>query len=205
MSISFDFFTLDRVKDLAHSYGYGVIFLGIMIENAGIPIPGETITLVGGFLAGNGELQYPLVLLVAIGGAIVGDSAGYWVGRRGGIEALDSVGKFFKIPPTEIVKAREKFTANADRAVFFGRFVALLRIFAGPMAGLSGMPYGRFLFFNALGAIAWGTIMVTLAYFAGSFISLDKLVDWVLKFGIFALVGVLSWFSIPYFRKSPQE
>jgi membrane protein DedA with SNARE-associated domain len=205
MSFSFDFFTLDRVKDLAHTYGYSVIFLGITIENAGIPIPGETITLVGGFLAGNGELQYPLVLLAAISGAIVGDSAGYWVGRRGGIEVLDSVGRFFKIPPTEIVKAREKFTANADRAVFFGRFVALLRIFAGPMAGLSGMPYGRFLLFNALGAIAWGTIMVTLAYFAGSFISLDKLIDWVLKFGIFALIAVLSWFSIPYFRKSPQE
>jgi len=205
MSFSLDFFTLDQVKDLAHTYGYGVIFLGIMLENAGIPIPGETITLVGGFLAGNGELKYPLVLLVAISGAVVGDSAGYWVGRRGGIEVLESVGNFFKIPPAEIVKARERFTANADRAVFFGRFIALLRIFAGPMAGLSGMPYGRFLFFNALGAISWGTIMVTLAYFAGSFVPLDKLVDWVLKFGIFALVGLLGWFSVPYFRKTPQE
>jgi membrane protein DedA with SNARE-associated domain len=205
MSLSFDFFTLEQVKDLAHHYGYGVIFLGIMLENAGIPIPGETITLVGGFLAGNGELKYSLVLATAVTGAIVGDSAGYWLGRWGGMNLLESVAKVFKIPPEEITKAKDKFTANCDRAVFFGRFIALLRVFAGPMAGLSGMSYKRFLFFNALGAIAWGTIMVTLAYFAGSFVPLDKLVEWVLRFGIFALIAVLAWFSIPYLQKKLQK
>ncbi len=205
MSFSFDFFTLEQVKDLAHQYGYTVIFWGIMLENAGIPIPGETITLVGGFLAGSGELQYPLVLLTAIGGAIVGDSAGYWLGRWGGMNLLESVAKVFRIPSEEIVKAREKFTANSDRAVFFGRFIALLRIFAGPMAGLTQMPYGRFLFFNALGAIAWGTIMTTLAYFAGSFIPLDTLVEWVLRFGIFALIAIIIWLSIPYLKERLQK
>ncbi len=205
MNFSFDFFTLDQVKDLAHSYGYGVIFIGIMLENAGIPIPGETITLVGGFLAGSGELKYSLVLLSAVSGAIIGDSAGYWLGRWGGMGLLESAAKIFRIPSEEVLKATEKFNANADRAVFFGRFIALLRIFAGPMAGLSGMPYSRFLFFNAMGAIAWGTIMTTLAYFAGSFIPLDKLVDWVLKFGIFALIGVVVWVLIPYLQKKLPE
>jgi len=205
MNFSFDFFTLDQVKDLAHSYGYGVIFIGIMLENAGIPIPGETITLVGGFLAGSGELKYSLVLLSAVSGAIIGDSAGYWLGRWGGMGLLESAAKIFRIPSEEVLKATEKFNANADRAVFFGRFIALLRIFAGPMAGLSGMPYSRFLFFNAMGAIAWGTIMTTLAYFAGSFIPLDKLVDWVLKFGIFALIGVVAWLLVPYMQKKLPE
>jgi membrane protein DedA with SNARE-associated domain len=205
MSLSFDFFTLDQVKDIAHHYGYVVIFLGIMLENAGIPMPGETITLVGGFLAGNGELNYFLVLLAAVGGAIIGDSMGYLLGRWGGINLLESVGKIFRIPPEEISKAKDKFTSNADRAVFFGRFIALLRVFAGPMAGLSGMPYKRFLFFNALGAIAWGTIMTSLAYFAGSYISLDILVEWVLKFGIFALIGVVVWLLFPYFKGKFQS
>jgi len=201
MSFSFDFLTLEQVKDLAQNYGYGVIFFGIMLENAGIPIPGETITIVGGFLAGSGELKYSLVLLSAVAGAIIGDSTGYWFGRWGGMNLLESVAKTFKIPLEDINKAKEKFIANSDRAVFFGRFIALLRVFAGPMAGLSGMPYKRFLFFNALGAIAWGTIMTTIAYFAGSFIPLEKLVDWVLRFGIFALIGVVVWLAIPYIQK----
>jgi len=193
--------SLETIQALAHQYGYLVIFFGIMLENAGIPLPGETITLVGGFLAGSGELSYALVLLSAVSGAIIGDSCGYWVGRWGGMTVLEKVGKFFRVPPDEIVKARDKFSGNADRAVFFGRFIALLRVFAGPMAGLTGMPYPRFLFFNAMGAIAWGTIMTSLAYFAGSFIPLDKLVEYVLQFGIFALVAVVAWFAIPVLVK----
>ncbi|AFY73275.1 putative membrane-associated protein [Synechococcus sp. PCC 7502] len=200
--MTFDFLTLEHVKDLVQNYGYGVIFLGIMLENAGIPIPGETITLVGGFLAGSGELKYPFVLGAAVSGAIIGDSAGYWLGRWGGMNLVESVAKIFKIEAEEVVKAREKFTANSDRAVFFGRFIALLRIFAGPMAGLTGMPYRRFLFFNALGAISWGTIMTALAYFTGSFIPLDKLIDWVLRFGIFALIALIVWVCVVRLQKT---
>lgn len=195
--MSFDFISLETIKDLAHQYGYWVVFFGIMLENAGIPLPGETITLVGGFLAGSGELKFSLVLLCAVCGAIVGDNCGYWLGRWGGINALENVGKLFRISPEEITKAKDQFSGNADRAVFFGRFIALLRVFAGPMAGLTGMPYPRFLFFNAAGAIAWGVTMTTLAYFAGSFIPLETLVQSVLKFGLLALAGVVLWFAVP--------
>jgi membrane protein DedA with SNARE-associated domain len=195
--MSLELFTLTEIKDLAQQYGYWVVFFGIMLENAGIPLPGETITLAGGFLAGSGELSFPYVLGSAIGGAVVGDNFGYWLGRWGGNGFLERVGKLFKLDPTEIDQAKERFSGNSDRAVFFGRFIALLRIFAGPLAGLSGMPYPRFLFFNAAGAIAWGVIMTSLAYFAGSFIPLEKLVSYVLKFGLSALVLVLAWFAIP--------
>jgi len=149
----FEFFSLEIIQEWIQQYGYWIVFLGIMLENAGIPLPGETITLVGGFLAGNGELRYPLVLLCTVAGAILGDSAGYWLGRWGGLPALEKIGKLFRMPSDEIAIAREKFRGSADRAVFFGRFIAILRIFAGPMAGLSGMSYPRFLFFNATGAI----------------------------------------------------
>ena len=151
----FEFFSLEVIQGWIQQYGYWLVFFGIMLENAGIPLPGETITIVSGFLAGNGELRYPLVLICTIAGAILGDSAGYWLGRWGGISALETIGKLFRMPPDEIEIAREKFRGSADRAVFFGRFIAILRIFAGPMAGLSGMPYPRFLFFNATGAIVW--------------------------------------------------
>jgi membrane protein DedA with SNARE-associated domain len=195
--MSFDFISLEAIQNLAHTYGYWFIFFGIMLENAGIPIPGETITLVGGFLSGSGELSYPLVLACATSGAILGDNCGYWLGRWGGIKALEKIGKLFRINHEEIVRAREKFIGNSDRAVFFGRFIALLRIFAGPMAGLSGMPYGRFLFFNAAGAIVWSLIMTSLAYFAGRFIPLNKLVEYTTRFGILALLVVFIWLSVP--------
>ena len=168
-----------------------------MLENAGIPLPGETITLVGGFLAGNGELTYPLVLLSAVLGAILGDSAGYWLGRWGGLPALEKIGQLFRMPTDEIAIAREKFRGSAERAVFFGRFIAILRIFAGPMAGLTGMPYPRFLFFNATGALVWGAVTTGVAYYAGTLIPLETLVSGVVKVSSIILGAVLLWFASP--------
>jgi membrane protein DedA with SNARE-associated domain len=193
--MSLELFSLETIQEWAHQYGYGLVFFGIMLENAGIPLPGETITLVGGFLAGSGELNYSLVLTSAVGGAILGDSFGYWLGRWGGMGALEKIGKLFRLPLEELEEAREKFRGSAERAVFFGRFIAVLRIFAGPMAGISGMPYGRFLLFNALGALLWGTIMVTVAYFAGRFIPLATLVTLVVRIGLVGLGLVALWFG----------
>jgi membrane protein DedA with SNARE-associated domain len=195
--MNFEFFSLDIIQAWIQQYGYWFVFFGIMLENAGIPLPGETITLVGGFLAGNNELRYSLVLLCAVTGAILGDSLGYWLGRWGGVTALEKIGKLFRMPSDEIEIAREKFRGSADRAVFFGRFVAILRIFAGPMAGLSGMPYPRFLFFNASGALVWGLATTGTAYYAGKLIPLEYLVSGVLKLGLIALGAVILWFTVP--------
>ncbi|MDX1976282.1 MAG: DedA family protein [Pseudanabaenaceae cyanobacterium bins.68] len=195
-----ELFSLDNLEQLAHQYGYWLVFGGIMLENAGIPLPGETITLVGGFLAGTGELVYTYVLVAAIAGAILGDNCGYWLGRWGGINLLEKIGKLFHLPADELLKARDKFSANADRAVFFGRFITLLRIFAGPLAGMAAMPYGRFLLFNSLGAIAWASLMVSLAFgagkFAGSFIPLPLLSSLLAATGLVALGGVLIWYVL---------
>jgi membrane protein DedA with SNARE-associated domain len=193
----FEFFSLEVIQQWTQQYGYWLVFFGIMLENAGIPLPGETITLVGGFFAGNGELRYPLVLLCAVSGAIIGDSAGYWLGRWGGLPALEKIGKLFRMPSDEIAIAREKFRGSSDRAVFFGRFIAILRVFAGPMAGLTGMPYSRFLFFNATGALVWGLATTGLAYFAGTLIPIEMLVSNVLKFSFITLGVVLLWFAAP--------
>jgi len=202
----FEFFSLELIQQWTQQYGYWLIFFGIMLENAGIPLPGETITLVGGFLAGNGELRYPLVLLSAVVGAILGDSAGYWLGRWGGLPALEKIGKLFRMPTDEIAIAREKFRGSADRAVFFGRFIAILRIFAGPMAGLTGMPYPRFLFFNATGALVWGAVTTGVAYFAGTLIPLETLVSGVVQVSSIILSCVVLWFaSPPTFRWLKQK
>jgi membrane protein DedA with SNARE-associated domain len=111
--------SLDNIQELARHYGYWAVFVGIALENTGIPIPGETITIVGGFLAGSGELNYWIVLVSAIAGAVFGDNLGYWLGRIGGWSLLLQIGGFFKIQEKQLEKARKQFLQNAPRAVFF--------------------------------------------------------------------------------------
>ncbi len=195
--MALEFLSLEKIQEIAHQYGYGAVFLGIMLENAGIPIPGETITIVGGFLAGSNELNYWLVLVTAIAGAVLGDNIGYAIGKFGGWQLMLKMGSLFRIKEIELEKAKEEFSKNAAKAVFFGRFITLLRIFAGPMAGIAQMPYLKFFAYNLAGATAWASIMVTLAFFVGKVIPLEMLVTWVAKFGVVALLGVIGWIVIP--------
>lgn len=197
--------SLEKLEAIATDYGYWAVFLGIALENTGIPLPGETITLVGGFLAGNGELRYPLVLGSAIAGAVIGDNFGYWLGRWGGWPLLQRLGSFFKIPEFKLEEARNQFSRNAAQAVFLGRFVALLRIFAGPMAGIAQMSYGKFLLCNLAGATVWALTMVTLSYTVGKLIPLEQLVQWTAQFAIIALMIVIAGLVLPEWWKSRQQ
>ncbi|AIE72893.1 MULTISPECIES: DedA family protein [unclassified Synechocystis] len=194
--MGWEFFSLETLQELARQYGYGAVFFGIALENAGIPIPGETITLLGGFLAGSGDLSYGGVLVAAIAGAVLGDSCGYWAGRWGGWPLLTGAAKLFKIPQDKLDQARHKFSQNGAAAVFFGRFVTLLRIFAGPMAGIVRMPYGKFLLYNIGGASVWATITVSLAYFLGRVVTIEQIIAWTTQFSWFALAAVLGMVGI---------
>jgi membrane protein DedA with SNARE-associated domain len=195
--MSLEFFSLDTLQEIAHIYGYWTVFFGIAIENMGIPLPGETIVIVGGFLAGSGELNYWLVLGSAIAGAVLGDNFGYWVGRVGGWQLLVKVGNVFRIQEQQLEQAKDRYSQNAAQAVFFGRFVTILRIFAAPLAGITQMPYKQFLLCNFGGATVWCTTIVTLAYFLGKVVTLEEIVSWVTQFGIGALVviivGLIAW------------
>ncbi|NEQ48900.1 MAG: DedA family protein [Leptolyngbya sp. SIO3F4] len=202
---TFDFFSLETIQSLAQDYGYWAIFFGIMLENMGLPIPGETVTLVGGFLAGSEELAYRWVLSSAIAGAVIGDSMGYWIGFYGGWPLLLRLGTFLRIDEAALANIRERFSKNADKAVIFGRFVALLRIFAGPLAGIARMPYWKFLLCNLLGASLWGTAMVTLAFFVGQLIPLATLVGWVTQFTVAALAIVILWLAALWWLEHLQH
>jgi membrane protein DedA with SNARE-associated domain len=203
--MSWEFVSLENIQEIAHQYGYWAIFVGILLENLGIPIPGETVTLVGGFLAGSKELNYWLVLIDAIAGAVIGGICGYWIGRIGGWAMLVKFGSFLRISEVRILAIKEKFSDNAGKTVFFGRFFALLRILASPLAGISGMSFPKFFLYNLLGAMAWGTTMVTLAFFAGKVVSLEQLVAWVSQFAIVALLIVVAVVGVTFWLESRHK
>ncbi len=170
------------------SLGYPGIAAIVGLESAGLPLPGETTLLAASYLAATGRLSLPLVIGSAAIGAIAGDSLGYFVGRRGGRRFLERYGKYIGINPEKLTRADYYFARHGAKTVFFGRFVALLRILAGPLAGASRMPYRRFLAANAAGALTWATIMGALAFFFG------KPVAAVLSsLGVWALVGIAAF------------
>ncbi|MBW4554487.1 MAG: DedA family protein [Trichormus sp. ATA11-4-KO1] len=202
--MSLELISLENIQEFAHQYGYWAIFLGILLENLGIPLPGETVTLVGGFLAGSDELSYWLVLGDAVAGAVIGGACGYWIGKLGGWPFLLQVGKIFRISEARLLNIKEQFSQNATKAVFFGRFFALLRIFAAPLAGIAEMPFRKFFVYNLAGASAWASVMVTLAFFAGRVVSLEQLVAWVSEFAIAALLILVALIAIPLWWESRQ-
>ncbi|MEJ8645254.1 DedA family protein [Streptomyces sp. MS1.HAVA.3] len=149
---------------------YLLVGLVIGLESLGIPLPGEIILVSSALLASqHGEIDPVVLGLCAITGAIVGDSIGYAIGRRGGKPLLERLGRRFPkhFGPAQVALAERSFEKWGMWAVFFGRFVALLRIFAGPLAGVLHMPYWRFLIANILGGILWAGGTTAVIYSVG--------------------------------------
>ena len=192
-----EFLSTANLEDLLNTWGYGVVFAAMVLESAGLPLPGETVTLLGGYAAGSGHLNLAGVIAAASSGAMVGDSIGYWVGRRAGWPVLLRVGRWLRQSPEQMEMLRSQFLNHAGKSVLLGRFVAVLRVLAGPMAGAVGMPYGRFLLCNCTGALLWATTMVSLAWLGGRWIPFQRMVEGVLEFGIGALVLVALIVAVP--------
>jgi membrane protein DedA with SNARE-associated domain len=141
------------------------------VESLGIPLPGEIILVSAALMSSHHDLAVNPVGVgaAAVIGAVVGDSIGYTIGRRFGMPLFDRLGRRFPkhFGPGHVALAEKMFNRWGARAVFFGRFIALLRIFAGPLAGALKMPYPRFLAANVAGGICWAGGTTALVYFAG--------------------------------------
>ncbi|MFM7087226.1 MAG: DedA family protein [Cyanobium sp.] len=183
-----DLFSLETLQHWLQSWGYGVIFAAMLLENAGVPLPGETITLLGGYAAGSGHLHLAGVLAAAAGGAMLGDNLGYWVGRRAGWGLIERLGGLLGQSPAQLERLRDGFLRHAGKSVLLGRFVAVLRVVAGPLAGAVRMPYRHFLLCNAAGALLWASTMVGLAWLGGRWIPLATMVKGVVQFGLGVLL-----------------
>jgi membrane protein DedA with SNARE-associated domain len=141
-----------------------------MCESLGIPLPGEIVLVSAALLASQHSGLSPVWIGVcASAGAIIGDSIGYLIGRKGGRRLFDWAGRKFPkhFGPQHVENARRLFAKRGMWAVFFGRFVALLRILCGPLSGSLHMPYGRFLVANALGGIVWAGGTTAAVYYLG--------------------------------------
>lgn len=188
---------LQELEALLGRWGYPVIFLAMLLENAGLPLPGETVTLLGGYAAGSGQLNLLAVIAAAASGAVLGDNIGYWVGRRFGWGLLVRAGRLLRLSPDQLEPWRQRFLRRAGLSVFLGRFVAVLRVLAGPMAGAVAMPYRRFLVCNLAGALLWASAMVSLAWLAGRWIPIQRLLSGVVQFGLGALLLIALVVLLP--------
>jgi membrane-associated protein len=162
---------LASLLTVAENIGYPLIFLIVMIETGcGIPFaPGEIATVTGGIAASDDKLQIEAVIAVAAAGAIVGDNIGYVIGRLGGRRLLESPrGPFVRQRRAVLAVGDPFFERHGGKAVFWGRWLPVLRVYASWMAGGSRMPWRTFVFWNALGGICWATSIGLAGYLGGS-------------------------------------
>ena len=151
---------------LSNNLGY-ILPAIIGLESMGIPSPGETALVLAAVLASQGKLNIELVLVIGIASAIVGDNIGYLAGRRLGRDVLEAPGPFRK-RRVMVVRAGDRFfQRHGGKSVFLARWVALVRVAAAWLAGINGMPFKRFFFWNALGGITWGLTFGLVGYFGG--------------------------------------
>ena len=174
------------VNHLVQVFGYPLLFLVVMGESGGIPIPGETGLIAAAVLASQGKLQIELVIALAAAAAIVGDNIGYVIGRKGGRWVLERPGAFYR-QRLEVLRVGEPFfEVHGPKAVFFGRFLLGLRIWASWLAGATRMRWRSFVLWNALGGISWASAIGLIAYFLGH--SAGNALE---AFGLYGLAALL--------------
>lgn len=169
-------------------HGYAVVFFGVLLENAGLPVPGETALLAGAVLSRFGRLSLIRVIVTATLGAIAGDNFGFLIGRRGGRGLAERHGWRIGLTRARLAQFDRFFARYGAQTVFIARFVTGLRVFGAVLAGASGLGWPKFLFFNATGAVVWAAAIGAVGYsLAYSWHALER---WIGRSGLIALVVV---------------
>ncbi|WP_199573128.1 DedA family protein [Streptomyces murinus] len=187
---------------------YAVVALVIGVESLGIPLPGEIVLVSAALMSSQHSHINPLILgACATAGAVIGDSIGYAIGRKGGRPLLAWLGKKFPrhFGEAHVATAERSFQKWGMWAVFFGRFIALLRIFAGPLAGVLHMPYWKFLIANILGGICWAGGTTAAVYYVGVVAE-----GWLKKFsyvglGAAVVIGLATMLIVKRKTKKTQQ
>ena len=185
------------ILSITQNLGYPVLMLVVGIEALGVPVPGETAVIFAGLAAASGRLSIVLVIVLASAAAIIGDNIGFQIGRRGGRALLERPGRFYAERQRVIELGDPFFERHGPKAVFFGRWLAGLRVWASWLAGASAMPWRSFLLWNALGGIGWSTSVALAAYFGGK--AVEKVITDIGIYGLIVaavlaiIAGVVYW------------
>jgi membrane protein DedA with SNARE-associated domain len=155
------------MTSLVHHYGLIALFLIVMFESGGVPLPGETALVAAGVFASSGELNIVEVIVVAAAAAIIGDNLGYWIGRTGGRKLLERSEFLSRWMERVLPWAEGFFHRHGAKTIFIGRFFSVLRVTAAWMAGVSRMQWLKFLAWNAAGGICWAALVGLVAYYLG--------------------------------------
>jgi len=193
---------LDFLKDLIAQYGYWAVGGALLLENTGVPVPGETILLLASFLAySRDELQLVYIIVIGICAATLGDNLGFALGYRGGRPLLDRYKSVFRIDDVTIARGERLFDQYGAVTIFFARFIFGLRVIAGPLAGVLHMPWKRFAVFNFLGALLWVTVISLVGYKFGK--HWDQLIEAVEQLNIVIVIAaVLAVFILWRWRRA---
>jgi membrane protein DedA with SNARE-associated domain len=186
------------IVDLFARYGYAVVFVGVLLENSGLPVPGETALLAGAALAHYGRLSLPWVIVTAIAGAVLGDNLGFCAVRRLGRGLIERYGRRVGLTQLRLDQFNRFFARHGAKTVFIARFITGLRVFCAVLAGASDLGWPTFLFYNATGAIVWATVIGVAGYALGE--SWDRLERLIGRSGLVALAIVAGMAAIAIVR-----
>lgn len=185
------------LRHLIDNYGYAIVVVLVFAEGVGLPLPGETaLVTAAAFSAQSHRLSIIGVILAAIVGAAAGGCGGYWIGSAGGLPFLQRHGRHIGITAERIASARKFFTEHGPKAVFSARFIAILRMFAGVLAGVTGMRFWVFFLWNALGAIVWSLLFGVLGYeFGNNLPWLERVIGRtsLIVLGVVLVIGLIVW------------
>jgi membrane-associated protein len=173
---------LGAIISVSSNLGY-LLPAVIGLESMGVPSPGETALVLAAVLASQGKLQIWLVIVIGVASAIVGDNIGYFLGRKIGREVLEAPGPFQRRRVRLMAIGDRFFDKHGPKAVFIGRWIALVRVAAAWLAGINHMRFREFFFWNALGGITWGTTFGLVGYFGG-----NAAANVIAKFGVIAAI-----------------
>ena len=179
------------LTSLLSTYGYGLVFGLILLESAGLPLPGETMLVMSAASAAGGHLSVFGVILSAALGAVIGDMGGYWIGRKGGSVIFKRIlGSAYE---EHLVKGQVFFNRYGAASVFLARFVPVVRVIAANLAGISAMRFQTFSFYNAAGGLAWSIVMGSIGYFFGSNLPFLELIMRRFGVGLVISIGIISF------------
>lgn len=162
--------TLNFIMNLFNTYGYLIITLFVMVETLGIPVPGETTLVAGAIYAAINPTKFSiyLVILFAIIGAVIGDNIGYSIGKKYGKGVINKIENILKTNKNYVQSTEKFFEKYGFKAVFWGRFVSILRMFIPTTAGIHKLEYKKFFLYNLLGGISWAILYGTVGFIFGT-------------------------------------